>query len=111
MKIAKISDERIMEIILAPQISEKATFLAEKANQIVFYVARDASKSEIKIAVEQIWKSQDVKVKNVQTINVKGKKKRFGRYEGKKSDWKKAFVSLADGREIDFTNVRLFEDK
>jgi large subunit ribosomal protein L23 len=111
MKIAKISDKRILEVILAPQISEKATFLAEKANQIVFYVVRNANKIEIKSAIEQIWKSQDIKVKDVQIINVKGKKKRFGQYEGKKSDWKKAIVSLKDNREIDFTDARLFEDK
>lgn len=111
MKIINVGSERALEIIIAPQVSEKATFLAEKVKQIIFYVSRDANKAEIKSAIEQIWKSQNIKVKNVQIINVKGKKKRFGRYMGRKSDWKKAFVSLKSDHEIDFTDVRLFGDK
>lgn len=111
MKIVNVGSERALEIIIAPQISEKATFLAEKVRQVIFYVSRDADKTEIKSAVEQIWKSQNIKVKRVQTISIKGKKKRFGRYMGRKSDWKKAFVSLEDGHEIDFTDIRLLGDK
>lgn len=111
MKIINIGGERALEIIKAPQISEKATFLAEKARQIIFYVSRDASKIEIKLAIEKIWKSQNIEVNRVQIINVKGKKKRFGRHIGQKSSWKKAIVSLKDDREIDFTDIRLFEDK
>ena len=106
-----ISNERALEIIKAPQISEKSTFIAEKTKQIIFYVSCDANKTEIKSAIEQIWKSQGIQVKSVQVINVKGKKKRFGRYLGRKSDWKKAFVSLKGDREIDFTDAKLFEDK
>lgn len=111
MKTINVGSERALEIIKAPQISEKATFLAEKVRQIIFYVSHDANKTEIKSAIEQIWKSQNIEVKSIQIINVKGKKKRFGRYIGQKSDWKKAFVSLKDDREIDFTDIRLFEDK
>lgn len=111
MKIINVGSERALEVIIAPQISEKATFLAEKVRQVIFYVSRDASKTEIKSAIEQIWKTQNIKVKNIQTVNVKGKKKRFGRYVGRKSDWKKAFVSLENEHEIDFTDVRLFGEK
>lgn len=91
--------ERLHQIILAPVISEKATRVAEKRNQAVFKVLRDAQKPEIKEAVEQLFK---VKVTDVATLNVKGKVKRFGQSVGKRSDWKKAYVTLADGQEIDF---------
>lgn len=111
MKNGAISNERALEVIRAPQISEKSTFIAEKAKQIIFYVSNDANKTEIKLAIEQIWKSQNIQVKSVQVVNVKGQKKRFGRYFGKKADLKKAFVSLKDNREIDFTDLKLFEDK
>ena len=91
--------ERIHQIILAPMISEKATRVAEKANQAVFKVAGDADKLEIKAAIEQLF---SVKVTGVRTLNVKGKTKRFGQRLGRRSDWKKAYVSLAEGQEIDF---------
>lgn len=91
--------ERLHQIILAPVISEKATRVAEKSNQAVFKVLRDAQKLEIKEAVEKLFK---VKVVNVATLNVKGKTKRFGQSFGKRSDWKKAYVTLAEGQEIDF---------
>lgn len=91
--------DRMHQIILAPVISEKSSRVAEKGNQAVFKVARDAEKVEIKEAVEQLF---SVKVESVQTINVKGKVKRFGRSEGRRSDWKKAYVTLAEGQEIDF---------
>jgi len=91
--------ERLHQIILAPVISEKATRVAEKRNQAVFKVLRDAQKPEIKEAVEKLF---NVKVKNVATLNVKGKTKRFGQTVGKRSDWKKAYVTLAEGQEIDF---------
>lgn len=91
--------ERLHQIILAPVISEKATRVAEKSNQAVFKVLRDAQKTEIKEAVEKLFK---VKVTNVATLNVKGKIKRFGQSMGKRSDWKKAYVTLAEGQEIDF---------
>lgn len=93
------SKERLMQVLLAPQISEKATMLADKANQVVFLVAPDATKPEIKAAVEELFK---VKVNAVQVANVKGKVKRFGRLVGRRSDFKKAFVSLMPGQEINF---------
>ncbi|MES2491456.1 MAG: 50S ribosomal protein L23 [Pseudomonadota bacterium] len=91
--------ERLHQIILAPVISEKATRVAEKRNQAVFKVLPDARKPEIKEAVEKLF---SVKVKSVATLNVKGKTKRFGQTVGKRSDWKKAYVTLAEGQEIDF---------
>jgi len=91
--------ERLHQIILAPVISEKATRVAEKRNQAVFKVARDAKKPEIREAVEKLF---SVKVTDVTTLNVKGKTKRFGQSVGKRADWKKAYVTLAEGQEIDF---------
>lgn len=91
--------ERIFNILKAPHISEKATLLADSSNQFVFKVAKDATKAEIKAAVEQLW---EVKVKSVSTLVVKGKSKRFGRSMGRRSDWKKAYVSLQEGFDIDF---------
>jgi large subunit ribosomal protein L23 len=90
--------ERMHQIILAPVISEKATRVAEKRNQAVFKVLRDAEKAEIKEAVEKLF---NVKVSGVRTLNVKGKNKRFGQSTGRRSDWKKAYVSLAAGQELD----------
>lgn len=96
-----VAGERLHQIILAPVVSEKSTRVAEKTNQAVFKVLLDAKKPEIKLAVEKLF---NVKVTGVQTLVVKGKKKRFGKTEGKRSDVKKAYVSLADGQEIDFLN-------
>lgn len=93
------SQERLMQVLLAPQISEKATFIADKNEQVVFRVASDATKPEIKAAVEVLFK---VEVKSVQVANVKGKVKRFGRMMGRRKDWKKAFVCLKAGQEINF---------
>lgn len=111
MKNNTISSERALEVIRAPQISEKSTFVGERAKQAIFYVSSDANKIEIKLAIEQIWKSQNIQVRGVQVVNIKGQKKRFGRYFGKKADYKKAFVSFKDNHEIDFTDLKLFEDK
>ena len=94
-----MNEERLLKILLAPHVSEKATRVAEQHNQIVFKVARDAAKPEIKGAVEMLFK---VKVKGVTVVNVKGKRKRFGAIQGRRSDWKKAYVSLEAGHEIDF---------
>lgn len=91
--------DRLHQIIIAPVVSEKSTRVAEKANAAVFKVATDAKKPEIKIAVETLFK---VKVESVSTMNVKGKRKNFGRIRGKRSDWKKAYVKLAEGQELDF---------
>ncbi len=96
---AKLSGERLHQLILAPVVSEKSTRAAEKSNQAVFKVLRNAKKPEIKYAVEQLF---NVKVEGVRTLNVKGKVKRFGGALGVRSDWKKAYVTLAEGQEIDF---------
>ena len=99
MSANKFSDERLIKVLLAPQISEKATLVAEKNEQVIFRVAPDATKPEIKAAVEMMFK---VTVDSVQVANVKGKEKRMGRIMGRRNDWKKAYVSLAAGQEINF---------
>jgi large subunit ribosomal protein L23 len=93
------SAERLLQILLAPQISEKSTYVADKFDQVIFKVARDATKPEVKAAVEMLFK---VEVESVQISNVKGKTKRFGRFMGRRDHWKKAYVSLKPGQEIDF---------
>lgn len=91
--------ERIFKVLMAPHISEKATVLAGTVNQVVLKVATDATKREIKAAVEQLF---TVDVTGVRVVNVKGKTKRTKHGVGQRSDWKKAYVSLAAGQEIDF---------
>ena len=91
--------DRLMNVLLAPIVSEKSTMLAERGRQYVFRVADDASKPEIKAAVELLFKT---KVDSVTVSNVKGKAKRFGRFNGRRRNWKKAFVCLAPGQEINF---------
>ena len=91
--------ERLLQVLLAPTVSEKSTFVGDKNNQVVFRVADDATKPEIKAAVELLFK---VKVKGVQVANVKGKEKKGGRIMGRRRNWKKAYVSLAQGQEINF---------
>lgn len=93
------NQNRLLQVLLAPQISEKATFVADKNEQVIFRVASDATKPEVKAAVELLFK---VEVKSVQIANVKGKEKRFGRYMGRRQGWKKAFVCLKPGQEINF---------
>jgi large subunit ribosomal protein L23 len=97
--MSQFSEQRLMQVLLAPQVSEKATYVADKNEQVIFRVASDASKPEIKAAVELLFK---VEVKSVQVANVKGKIKRFGRMTGRRKDWKKAFVCLKPGQEINF---------
>lgn len=94
-----ISQERLLQVLLAPQISEKATYVADKNEQVVFKVTQTATKPEVKAAVELLFK---VEVKSVQVSNVKGKEKRFGRSIGRRKGWKKAFVCLKPGQEINF---------
>jgi large subunit ribosomal protein L23 len=96
---AKYSNERLMTVLLAPVVSEKGTFIADKYEQAVFRVLQDATKPEVKAAVELMFK---VEVESVQIANVKGKQKRFGRHAGRRRNWKKAYVSLAPGQEINF---------
>ena len=92
--------ERLMMVLREPHTSEKTTVMADKFKQFTFKVMKNATKAEIKMAVEHIF---NVKVKNVSVINVKGKSKRFKQTSGKRSDWKKAFVSLHADQDIDFT--------
>jgi large subunit ribosomal protein L23 len=99
MSAVQMKEERLLQVILAPVISEKATMLADKREQVIFRVATSATKPEIKAAVELLFK---VQVKDVQVANVKGKNKRFGRFMGKRSDWKKAYVCLKPGQELNF---------
>jgi large subunit ribosomal protein L23 len=98
--VVKISEERLMKVLLAPVISEKATFVAEKHEQVVFLVAPDATKPEIKAAVELLFK---VQVDSVQVANRQGKQKRAGRFTGRRNHTRRAFVCLKPGQEINFT--------
>jgi len=97
-----MSQERLYKVLLGPHVSEKATISAETNNQVVFKVAPDATKPEIKKAVEHLF---DVKVKSVQTVNIQGKTKRTRYGVGKRSDIRKAYVCLQDGHEIDFMSA------
>jgi large subunit ribosomal protein L23 len=97
-KIA-VGHDRLHRLILAPIVSEKSTRALEQGNQVVFKVLRDAAKPEIKVAVEKLF---NVKVVDVQTLNVKGKNKGGQKTPGRRSDWKKAYVTLAEGQTIDF---------
>lgn len=93
--------DKLFKVLLAPVISEKSTAVADRDNQAVFKVLPDANKHDIKAAVEQMF---GVQVTAVCTVNVKGKNKRFSRMLGKRKDWKKAYVTLAAGQEINLTN-------
>ena len=93
------TQDRLLQVIVAPQITEKATYIADKYQQIAFKVRTDATKLEIKAAVELVFQ---VEVLAVTTINVGGKTKRAGKSMGKRKDWKKAYVSLKPGQEINF---------
>ena len=93
------NDHRLLQVLRAPVISEKATLVADKNEQVVFEIAPDATKVEVKAAVELMFK---VEVESVQVLNIKGKAKRFGRFNGKRRDVRKAYVSLKPGQEINF---------
>ena len=95
----KYSNERLMTVLLAPVVSEKGTFIADKYEQVVFRVLQNATKPEVKAAVELMFK---VNVESVQIANVKGRQKRFGTHAGRRRNWKKAYVSLKPGQEINF---------
>ena len=98
-----MNQERILTIIYGPHISEKTSIISEKNNQVTFKVANDATKPEIKEAIESLF---DVQVKDVQVLNVKGKTKRTARGKIRsRSDWKKAYIRLEQGREIDFAEL------
>jgi large subunit ribosomal protein L23 len=95
-----MNNERLMQVLLSPVVSEKSSIAADESRQFTFRVRTDATKREIAKAVEKLF---SVEVEKVQVVNVKGKAKRFGRLEGKRPDWKKAFVRLKPGSDIDFT--------
>jgi large subunit ribosomal protein L23 len=94
-----MNEERLLKVLLAPHVSEKSTMVSETNNSFVFKVLQDANKAEIKAAVEKLF---EVEVQGVRTLNVKGKVKRHGQSFGKRSDWKKAYVVLKEGQDIDF---------
>jgi large subunit ribosomal protein L23 len=94
-----MNTERLTKIILGPVIAEKASRVAEESNQVVLKVLPNANKTEIKAAVEMLF---DVKVASVSTALMKGKTKRTGRFFGKRSDWKKAYITLVDGADLNF---------
>ena len=95
-------NQRLMQILLSPHVSEKSAAAAEGSNQFVFKVVTDACKSEVKAAVELLF---NVSVEDVRMLNAKGKSKRFGQVPGRRSDWKKAYVRVKEGQEIDFAGA------
>lgn len=99
MSKVAVGHDRLHRLILAPIVSEKSTRALEVGNQVVFKVLKDAAKPEIKVAVEKLF---NVKVTEVRTLNVKGKNKGGQKSPGRRSDWKKAYVTLAAGQTIDF---------
>lgn len=98
--MSKLTQEKALTVLRAPLVTEKTSRLADDDNVVAFEVAVDATKTQIRRAVETLFK---VSVSGVTTVTVKGKSKRFGRSMGKRSDWKKAYVRLAEGQAIDFT--------
>jgi large subunit ribosomal protein L23 len=102
--MSTVRDQRLMQVLLAPIVSEKSTFVGEKSNQYVFRVADSATKPEIKAAVELMFskKESKIEVTGVSVVNDKGKHKRFGRFLGRRINWKKAYVTLKQGQDINF---------
>jgi large subunit ribosomal protein L23 len=98
--VAKFDEGRLMQVLVAPIVSEKATAVAEKNNQVLFKVLQDATKPEIKAAVELLFK---VEVDKVSVVNIKGKTKRFGRSVGRRDNVRKAYVCLKAGQELNFS--------
>ena len=97
------NQERLYNVLMAPIVSEKSTMVAEKNNQVAFRVLQDATKPEIKAAVELLFK---VEVESVQVLNQAGKQKRFGRFTGRRRNVRKAYVSLKPGQEINFAEAK-----
>lgn len=95
-----MNQEKLMNVLLEPRVTEKSTMVGEANNQYVFKVAKAATKPEIKQAVELMFEGAEVE--SVQILNVKGKQKMFARKPGKRADWKKAYVKLKPGFDIDF---------
>ena len=104
MMAKKYDAGRLATILLAPIVSEKGTHIADKHEQVIFKVSPDATKPEIKAAVEAMFSTKDKKIEvtSVQVLNVHGKKKRFGAFNGRRRNWKKAYVCLKPGQEINF---------
>jgi large subunit ribosomal protein L23 len=104
MNAVKYPSERLMTVLLAPVVSEKGTYIADKHQQVIFRVLPNATKPEVKAAVELMFGKKDkpIEVMSVQIVNVKGKKKRFGQFTGRRRNWKKAYVCLKPGQEINF---------
>ncbi len=100
MSTIKFDEGRLMQVLLAPIVSEKATMAAEKSNAVTFKVLQDATKPEIKAAVELLFK---VQVKGVSVVNIKGKTKRFGRSIGRRDNVRKAYVTLQPGQELNLS--------
>ena len=100
MSTLKFDEGRLMQVLVAPIVSEKATMVAEKTNAVMFKVLQDATKPEIKAAVELMFK---VEVKAVSVLNQKGKVKRFGRSMGRRDNVRKAYVTLKAGQELNFS--------
>ena len=96
-----MNNERIMKVLLSPIVSEKSAMAADRHRQYVFKVMTDATKREIARAVEKMF---EVEVEKVQVVNAKGKSKRFGRLQGQRSDWKKAYVKLKAGQDIELSS-------
>jgi large subunit ribosomal protein L23 len=99
----QLDPTRLMQVLVAPIVSEKSTMVAEKNEQVAFKVLQDATKPEIKAAVELLFK---VEVESVQVLNTKGKSKRFGRFIGRRDNVRKAYVSLKPGQEINFAEAK-----
>jgi large subunit ribosomal protein L23 len=99
----KYDEGRLAQVLVGPIVSEKATSVGEKHNQVLFKVLRNATKPEIKAAVELMFKAQNIEVTTVQVVNQKGKAKRFGRSMGRRDHIKKAYVSLKAGQELNFS--------
>jgi large subunit ribosomal protein L23 len=96
------SQERLLKAVVRPHVSDKTYGLSDSNSTVVFQVARDATKLEIKDSVEQLF---EVKVESVNVLNVKGKARKFGRTQGKTKAWKKAYVKLAEGHDINFVGA------
>ena len=100
----KIRHDQIRTVLIEPHVSEKTTLLNQNSGQIAFKVRSDSNKKQIKRAVEEMFK---VKVSSVKTVSVKGKKKRMGMRSGKTNDWKKAYIKLEEGQNLDFMNTEV----
>lgn len=100
----KIRHDQLRSILISPHVSEKSTMLSQNSGQIAFRVRTDANKKQIKKAVEEMFK---VKVSSVKTISVKGKSKRMGMRQSRTKDWKKAYIKLEEGQNLDFMNTEV----